>query len=205
MLVNNLGKNKIKITLSAFEIAKLFGSYENIDYSNPEIKIALNVLLDKAIKLSSTQFDDGALFVEVYPTVLGGCNIYFTRINQSNKPQSKFKKVSGNNIWIVLEFEKSDDLLGAVECLYIKSHENTLKSALYKSMNNYLLLLVCPKHIEQKLKFIKEFAKKTYYGKEKCSVVDEHYTKIISDNAVEKIGEYLKSNTDNNTNLNLNF
>ncbi len=202
MLVNSLGNNKIKITLTAHEIAKLFGSYENIDYSNPEIKIALNVLLDKAIKISSAKFDDGALFVEVYPTALGGCNIYFTRINQTGKQQNRLKKVPNNNLWIVLEFEKSNDLLNAIEQLYITNETNIFKSSLYKHNEKYYLLVVWSKPIDKKYYFIKEFAKKIYSGKEICSIFDEHYNKIISNNAIQKIGKYLNSNIYNKPSLN---
>lgn len=205
MLVNSLGNNKIKITLTAYEISKLFGSYENIDYSNPEIKIALNILLDKAIKISSTKFDDGALFVEVYPTALGGCNIYFTRINQTNKQQNRFKKATHNNLWNVLEFEKSNDLLNAIELLYITNETNIFKSSLYKHKDKYYLLVVCSKSTDKRYCFIKEFAKTIYSGKEICSFFDEHYSKIIPNNAIEKIGKSLNNNICNYNKISLNL
>lgn len=189
MLVNSLGKNKIKITLSAFEITKLFGSYENIDYSNPEIKIALNVLLDKATEMSNTEFDEGALFVEVYPTALGGCNIYFTKIKQTDKTTKRFKKINQNHFCTVIVFEGSNDLLNAIQYLYKTDTYELIKNSLYKRKDKYNLLLVSSKPIIKKLHCLGEFAKNIYSGKEVYAFIAEHSKQIIADNAIQIIGK----------------
>lgn len=194
MLVNNLGKNKIKVTLSALEITKIFGSYENIDYSNPEIKVALNILLDKATEISNTEFEDGALFVEVYPTALGGCNIYFTKIKPAEKQTKRFKQITQNHLWNILEFANSTDLINAMKCLYKTNSKDIIKSSLYKCNDNYYLLTVCSKPIFKKFFLIREFAQNIYFGKTICAVIAEHSEQIVKDNAIQKLGTAFKEN-----------
>ena len=189
MLVNSLGKNKIKISLTAFEITKLFGSYENIDYANPETKIALNVLLEKAVQISNTEFDDGALFVEVYPTVLGGCNIYFTRIKPEEKRPKRLKKVLPNSHWCILEFAQSNHLISAIQLLYKQNIPEILNSSLYKAKDTYCLLIIAAKPVMQKLGLIKEFTQNIYFGKENAAMLTEHSKTIVKSKAIQTIGK----------------
>ena len=81
MTVDTINENKLRICLDAKETKQLFGSFEKIDYNDPDTRFALNLILKQALPEVEFALNCQRLFVEVSPALSGGCNIYFTKIS----------------------------------------------------------------------------------------------------------------------------
>jgi Negative regulator of genetic competence, sporulation and motility len=75
-----ISESKLKVTLSAADMKSLSLSCEEIDYDNTETRRAFWNILDEA--KHKTGFDAAAnrVFIQVYPSKGGGCELYVTKL-----------------------------------------------------------------------------------------------------------------------------
>lgn len=75
-----ISESKLKVTLSATDMKSLSLSCEDIDYDNTETRRAFWSILDEA--KHKTGFDAAAnrVFIQVYPSKGGGCELYVTKL-----------------------------------------------------------------------------------------------------------------------------
>ena len=136
MRIKNLTENTLKISLTAYEISLLFGSYENIDYRDEKSKRILGEILKEAnVELESTQ---NKLYIEVVPDTLGGCSIYCTCVSVSIKSRHRLYCRRNDLCAVCYSISSDNSLLTAIEI--ILSKKNSAHYTAYKTPSNYILI-----------------------------------------------------------------
>lgn len=133
MKIRCLTENTLKISLTAYEITLLFGSYENIDYSNENNKKILGEILKKA-NIYTDSITDAKLYIEVMPDQLGGCSIYCTYLKEKMKKYRKISQSKKSFDAFCYIISNSDSLLKIID------NPNNTNCKIYKHKSNYILI-----------------------------------------------------------------
>lgn len=183
MTVDTISKNKIKIELTNEEIEIFFGGYEYINYSNPDSKLAINLLLKEALPQELLPLDCNRVMIEVNPTKTG-CSILFTKVYTN--PRKRYK-VSGCIKNYILYFEDSEGMI--LTCKeFAQNIPQVIKSELYADKNGYYLALH-GSNISRQLLHIGEFCNSISEKNEILAMVKENTKLICKDCAIEKIAK----------------
>lgn len=187
MTVEILNSDKIKICLNGYETDKYFGNCEVTDYNDIKTKYALHNIL--RVALPTIDFLDGykSAEIEFYPSADGGCIICLTRVN-NGKTLCKSSNLCKS---FILQFDNSENMLSAIEQLYINKDTRFIKSSLYKLSNTYRLVLLAQQQNIEFVKHITDYCSKSFTGIADISYTDEYGMAIVSKNAVSKIGKFL--------------
>lgn len=185
MLAVTVGIRKLKITLSAEESYRFLGKIAKPCCKDPETRRFLAALLRSALHKTDFRLDCDRLYVEIYPSALGGHIIYFT------KPPliRRFHKNPSSNLTLMLEFKDFGDLISI--CKKLKSEGSSeIRSALYKYKGEYSLLITSsPSAFSYPL--ITEFADKVICSDIAVASVSEYGKLLIKDNAIDIISQEL--------------
>ena len=86
-------KDRLKVILSAQELALLGLSYAQLDYNDQRTRLLLSRILDSARQKGRFSYPDNSrLLIELFPTLEGGCVILFTVLDfqvQKKPPAQK--------------------------------------------------------------------------------------------------------------------
>ncbi len=171
-----LTSRKLKITLTARESSELFNSFEKLSHLNAAVKRSLLSLLREALRSTDFILDCERLFVEIFPTSLGGHAIYFT------KPTDKSLCRPSE---ILLRFKSSSDTSDFCKTLEVcKSVPR--QSALYKYRGKYYLRLNIGE-TRLPVRLINEFTDLSPCSALESAVVGEYGKCIIKTGAVETL------------------
>ncbi len=133
MLVDLKRGKQLKITLSAVEICDYFGSFEEMRYDNAKTKAALGNILLRATDSTGFVLSGKRLLIKVFPTVTGGCTIYFT-VTGEKKRYRRIKKA------YIYEFYCCENML--LVCEQIKRLSTKSSSvSLYNNGNSYRMII----------------------------------------------------------------
>ncbi len=177
MEIIKINCEKVKISLSQADMENLQINCDMLDGIDIKGKQAFNKILDEAKEICGFSTYGKRIFVQLFPSKDGGCEMFVTRLSDNQEKRysvSKRKKIS---CYIFYELENLLQFCGAAKkrnycgssCFYID-----------KSRKNYYLCL------DRDFPLVYE-----YYGK-KCitntdAYIKEHY-RLVTDNAVELLG-----------------
>ena len=116
--------NKLKIALTASDLCHYGLSVERFDYNNVETKRALWQMLDEAKKSTGFDASDASLYVEVYPSRIGGCEIFVTRLDKK-KP----REVASRRAYL-FAFDSIEDVIVVSAALTTAGYRD--RSVLYR-------------------------------------------------------------------------
>ena len=77
-----INENKLKITLSECDMKQYDLDCSTIDYDNTETRRAFWSILDEAKHKTGFDAARGRIFVQLYPSRAGGCEMYVTKLAQ---------------------------------------------------------------------------------------------------------------------------
>lgn len=181
MTVSSLGNDKLKISLDAREIKRLFGSYEKIDCNNPNTKFALNLLLKQAVPESDFKLNSQKVNVEIIKNITGGCDIYFLKNNLF------FKKrviTDGSKQTYIMEFSCLEDAIKASKLIETGPIPSKIKSCFFRFKTNYRLIISSENELSKALYCANEFAEKFFYTNTEKAKTEEYGKELISENAI---------------------
>lgn len=184
MTVDTISKNKIRIDLTNEEIEIFFGGYEHINYSDPDSKLAINLILKEALPNEMFPLDCKRVILEVSPTH-SGCSILFTKIYTDRK---KRYRVTGHSKSYLLAFTDSESLITGCKELS-ETITKPIKSELYFEKTDYYLLIHSTMNITGQLPHISEYGAFICAQPEIIAKVREYTALICKDNAIEKISK----------------
>lgn len=184
MTVDTISKNKIRIELTNEEIDVFFGGYEHINYSDPDSKLAINLILKEALPKEMLPLDCKRVILEVCPTQTG-CSILFTKIYSDRK---KRYRVTGCSKSYIMSFADSEAMITACKELSQKIPKS-IKSELYFDKGGYYLLLHTTINITKQLPHVGEYG--TIIGTQTDTIakIREYANLICKNNAIEKIAK----------------
>lgn len=180
MTVDTINENKLRICLDAKETKELFGSFEKIDYSDPDTRFALNLILKQALPEVEFTLNCQRLYVEVSPAISGGCNIYFTKTNSKAK---RYRPFSSSFVYI-FEFDSCQDAINASKEVVKLKTSTEFDSKFYKFSSKYRMIIESKQNGLEFSSLLKEFSVLLSNEDSEKQKTIEYGKEIISDNAV---------------------
>lgn len=190
MTVNLLAENKLKITLDASELRALFGDYRKIDYADPATRCALGALLRQAAGDADFALDCEQVRIEVYPTAVGGCAIYFTKSDAPLRKKAKLRR-GGRPRFYLLECADGADLLETVAALYDDPLLRSVPSRLYRMERGYRLAVAATPAVNAALPHLREYCDRVLRANVDLAYTEEYGSRLTDGCVVREIGRYL--------------
>lgn len=132
-------EDKLKILLSRDDLGELGITCEEIDYGNTETRRVFWYLLDEAKHITGFDAANSRIFIQIYPDVEGGCEMYVSRLGETDGNRNKLggKKVtcsihSEHDLRRedrIYRFGSLDDMLQA--CRELRAHKYSGASSAY--------------------------------------------------------------------------
>ena len=168
---------KLKIALTAEELAKYNLTPATLDYRNEETRQALQSLLAEAKRLCGFDTFGEAIYVEVYPSRTGACEIFICCLESKSREELTVYPVS---------FEDSEAMIAASAALLAAGYCE--KSYLYRLCGRFYLILFSLRSGDALLTLSLAYE---FGSKEKGSVYDtvRREGQLLSENAVPQLGE----------------
>ncbi len=175
MQIHTVDPTTLRVLLNGSEVARYFGSFEQINYEDESTRHSLNRILKRAMNITDFSLNGKKLKIDVSAAPENGCCIVFT--NQIKHPFHL--RVMKPPFDLVIPYKTVDALLDAVAELY-PSYDG--KSCVYKDDTHYFLCL--PRSAYRHLPGVRQVTptQKNY--------LREHGT-LISRDAVKDIGAVL--------------
>lgn len=185
-------ESKLKIMLSPDDMQKYELSCENVDYGNTETRRAFWSILDCAKQKTGFDAASERVYIQLYPSRDGGCEMYVTKLGSAGSergekkaeapPRKKAKKEK-----LAYSFSKITDLLCV--CRALSQRKAVCESRAYVCDNGKCMLflaLECKSEERNPLGFIEEFGSKTDHELAQA-YANEHYRCICKENAVQTL------------------
>lgn len=83
-----ISSNKLKITLSADDMEK-YALGTDIDYADSKTRKAFKSILDEAGKRTGFDTESEKIFIQLYPSKKGGCEVYITMLGNEDEESVK--------------------------------------------------------------------------------------------------------------------
>ncbi len=205
-----VNSQKLKIILTKEDMTSFDISNENLDYSSAKTRKALGSILEKAKEQTGFDTKNDRLYIQVFPSVDGGCEMFLTRrarlLPEPSMPQcSFFKRKSSlsfeqnyeNGKYIVAS-HNIDDIIEL--CTRMKKEGFCGSSSLYSLNDEYLLTLNFKRRFpsftkerdydeQARFSFICDYGSVSYADELPQAYINEHAVALIKDTAVETISE----------------
>lgn len=193
---------KLKIILTNDDMTEMNISPKELDYSKVSTKHILWNLLDKAQKETGFNADKSKLYVQVFPSRDGGCEMFVTKYSDNEKTdiemplKTKLTEDVGCDKFIVLTF---DDLLKL--CNRMITEKLKLNTSLYyDSSGTYILLIKNSRHLPSYFhatenycripEYLSEYGKVHELTERAMCYLEEHCKRITSGNAAEILSAF---------------
>ena len=193
-----INDEKMKIILSSEDMRKLNISADELDYNKTDTKKILWDILSRAKHTEGFDTDNSKLYVQVFPSLDGGCEMFVTKIpvpshfERTNPGKSTFKILQKNRnedgILVILEFDELCEL-----CRRTDEQSPLLVSSLYRDTSGiYILHLMQPKLLPSYYKgagadfpdFLSEYGETKSAEGKAIAYLNEHCRLLIPDNAI---------------------
>ncbi len=184
MTVDTINENKLRICLDAREMRQLFGSFEKIDYNDPDTRLALNLILREALPEAEFTLNCQRLYVEVSPALSGGCNIYFTKTNSKGK---RYKLSNSAFYLYIFEFMSCQDAINASKELINSKKSESFESKFYKLGSKYRMIIISEQIITDIVALIKEFSELLSNEDYERQKTIEYGKEIIGEDAIKTL------------------
>ena len=192
-----INHEKLKIILSNDDMTEMKITPRELDYSKVSTKHIFWNILEKAQKEVGFNADKSKLYVQVFPSRDGGCEMFVTKYADDEQdeieiqPKRDFRNTVCLDKFIVVEF--SDLLKLSIRMAMDKLKLNT--SLYYDSQSTYILLVRNNKKLPSYIHSMENCCRIPEYLSEYGNVYDltekalcyikEHYKIITQENAVE--------------------
>jgi len=137
ILINN---SKLKVMLTPADMESYAITCDTIDYENTETRRAFWNILDEAKHKTGFDAASDRVFIQVYPSRNGGCEMYVTKLVHNDCPLTcgidVRRAVTMREIY---SFADIDDLLNVCSQLAVNGYIDD--SSAFSDENNYYLIL----------------------------------------------------------------
>ncbi len=177
MTVTDLEKGKIKITLNDKEIIAIFGTYQRLYAMNEVVKPTFERILEKVLLSRGLSLKE-ELLIQIKAKQNVGCIILISQVAELNRKKE-----------YLFIFENSHTLTDGMLFLFRNKNTRTLQSKLYKTSNDYRLIIYS-KNESPYFLTLKEYCKESLYSPFSCEYTKEHGKILIAKNAISTFGKY---------------
>lgn len=145
MEIIKINCEKIKVSLTADDMKYLNISYEMLEADNKEGREAFNSILDEARDQCGFITCGRKIFVQIFPSKDGGCEMYISKLNE---PENRYH-VAKKKINFCYCFDDIENLLKV--CTVLKKLNYSGTNTVYYEREKYYLIL------DKEFKFLPEF------------------------------------------------
>ena len=191
MIIVSEGPLCLKIHLSKNELETYFVACNKIYLNSPKTKRIISFLFNTAI--THIEFEKtGKKFLEIFPTLCGGCVLKFTSeplppINTKRIKKIKLtaKHYTKNKLSYVFVFDSFENILSVIKELGKTNKTKEYFCSLYSNKNRYFLNICIPVSDIKTALFINEFALYSVKGKHTKCLLKEYTKCLIKRNAIK--------------------
>jgi negative regulator of genetic competence, sporulation and motility len=184
-----INESKLKIMLSPDDMKEYEIDCQSVDYKSTETRRAFWSILDRVKQETGFDAASERVYIQMYPSRDGGCEMYVTKLGFSGdgkrKERSERKEKQGNASAFV--FFDITSLLNVCRALSVRRVEG--ESSAYVDKSGQCMLFFTPKNETLSLKFIEEFGDKTDPTLS-FAFANEHLTCICEQNAVDILKDF---------------
>ena len=180
-----ISENKLKITLSPLDMKDFDLDCDTADYSKTETRRAFWSILDEAKHLTGFDAASDKIYIQMYPSREGGCEMYVTKLVAALS--TDIVKISEKQFFF--SFDDLDLLLKV--CFQLKKSGFSGKSRAYVDANGIYYLAIFVKtdisgDLPERFAFISEFGR-FCDGDAVLIAADEHFKVVCPNDAVSKL------------------
>ncbi len=161
-----ISDSKLKIMLSQKDMTKYALKIEDIDYDNTETRRAFWNILDEAKHKTGFDAARERIFVQVFPSRCGGCEIFVTKLEKGVSADDLSVSVAKRRANTVYRFSDINNLLSVCSILYKRGYEG--ESAVYYDDKNYYLSITGEQLFIDEYADMRENIKYIYHILEHC-------------------------------------
>ena len=173
-------ERKLKIALSKGELLRFGLTPADVDYEKVETKRALWQMLDEAKRTCGFDASGRSLYVEVYPSRTGACEIFVSCLDEKEKTAMKRA--------FIISFNDGEEAIRASAALSLAGYRE--RSLLYRLCGRfYLVLFVSRGETDTYLRLLP-----LEFGQEEAESVYETIKRegqLLSENAVLRLGDMI--------------
>lgn len=207
--VNSL---KLKIILTPGDMQEFDITNETLDYASAKTRKAFRTILDRAKQETGFDTKNDHIYVQVFPSVDGGCELFLTRrgrlLPEADDRKSGLLKKKYTLPYDIRSEEhkyiaKTQSIENVISlCIRMKEADFSGCSSLYCEGDKYYLTVKFPKRLPSFVKdsdvwednsrqfaFMSEYAEISYADELTTEFIKEHAKRLCSDNAVEVLAE----------------
>lgn len=137
-----IGDNKLKVTLSGEDMEHYRLDSETMDYDTTETRSAFWQILDEAKHKTGFDAGGGKIFVQIYPSRAGGCEMYVTLVGKEDDEPTEDAPIRTEGIYC---FDTLTTFLSICRMLDALGYRE--KSAAYAADGCYYLVISEQQHV----------------------------------------------------------
>ena len=188
MEVLRIGDNKLKVTLTGDDMAQYRLQCDTMDYDTTETRRAFWQILDEAKHKTGFDAGSGKIFVQVYASRDGGCEMFVTRVGEEAEDMGCSQATRREGIYVFTKLTYLLDVCGALAELGYNA-----PSSAYLAGGEYYLLIRerdCAGGLGSRAiseyGFIEEYGTRLFGGV-RLAYLREHGSPIVEGDAVEQL------------------
>ena len=187
-----INDHKLKIMLTDNDMKKYSLDAGELDYNDKETRCILWDILSEAKESTGFDTDGGKIFIQLYPSKEGGCEMYVTKLGgpSYNKEADNLssKKTSEGKRECAYSFDSLDSLLSV--CRRLSSLGYSEKSSAWSLSDKYYLIINEPEENAyiplSECSFIREYGK-SESARHTRLLISERAECICPDNAIDTL------------------
>lgn len=200
-----ISESKLKIMLTADDMENYSISNEDLSYERKDTRRVFGRILNEAREKTGFDSDSSNLFIQVYPSKNGGCEIYVTvSVETSDRKPTQDKRQKDKNAppkkkkeYCVYLFDSMANAISACKVLLECGYKNESRLYVEKVMAGSRYYLVLQEETAQvsqgkkkksvsKSDLANEFGRRIG-GKEKVIYIKEHARAVLEERAIDTI------------------
>ncbi len=181
MKIEAIDEATIKVVLTNKEMNAYHLSYETMDSNDTATKKLLVAVLGRVKGKTDLDLENSRLFVEAYPLGEGGLILYVNFMKNTAKPI----RSSGLSVPLIFSFPSLEALCGACLRLEKQTSHLILQSKLYRTQQEYQLIVWSYCRLEQRLlRIVREYGSLRGKGSIASAWIQEHGKVLLEQDAV---------------------
>lgn len=191
-----ISDSKLKIMMTANEMDEYDITDETFGYEMKDIRKVFSGILDEAKKKTGFDSSAGKLFIQIYPSKSGGCEVYVTK-NVEGQSETAGRQ-NRRTDYCVYCFEGIEAVMNVCKELYLRGYDDESMLYTLQKGDSSLYYLVLREELPLNNRYKKrrlvsksdvaaEFGKRIG-GKEAETYIKEHGEAVIIEKAVDSLG-----------------
>lgn len=177
-----INESKLKVMLTAADMCRYSITCDTINYDNTETRRAFWNILDEAKHKTGFDAASDKVFIQVYPSRGGGCEMYVTKVLTSADIGDSRISCKVRNNFDIYKIESFTTLLETCRQLMLNGYDSRSSAYRDDSKNTYYLFL----NDADEYKFLNEYCTRCRSAALEAYIA-EHCVELCASNAVGKL------------------